>query len=246
MPSLSTAIKISLTDSRMSCVTCSPIGWAFFRYSISAPYPGCPYCAVQPPSTSRLAPVISPAAGEAKKSTAPVTSSTRPRRPNGIRDRVSSLSVSSSRRGLVMGVSTNVGDGVDPNLVRGKLDGHSLRQALHGMLGGAVDRAPRCPYVPHLRRDVDDGAAFATLNHAPSGSLGDQEDAFNIDRKHPVEVVLGHLKERLRHVRSGIVDEDVNLPQEVHCLSHLARVGDVANCGLHSLSSGSYFTCGLF
>jgi hypothetical protein len=99
--------------------------------------------------------------------------------------------------------------------------------------------------VPHLGRDVDDGPALAALNHAPSGSLGYQENAFDIDRKHLVEVLLGHLKERLRHVRSGIVNEDVDLLQEVHRLLHLARVGYVANYSLHVLPCGPYFRRGL-
>jgi magnesium transporter len=43
------------------------------------------YCAVQPPSTTRLVPVTSEAPGEARNTTAAATSSGRPMRPSGMR-----------------------------------------------------------------------------------------------------------------------------------------------------------------
>src|SRR5258708_2685065 len=44
------------------------------------------HCAVHPPSTARLAPVMSDDAGDARKTTAAATSAGVPRRPNGILD----------------------------------------------------------------------------------------------------------------------------------------------------------------
>src|SRR5712691_3267134 len=67
------------------------------------------YQAVQPPSTSRLDPVTSPAAGEARKTTAEATSSTVPSRPNGMRSSTHLRNTGSSKNGLVSGVVTKVG-----------------------------------------------------------------------------------------------------------------------------------------
>src|SRR5689334_8505436 len=68
-----------------------------------------PYHAVQPPSASRLEPVTSAAAGEARKTTAEATSSTVPTRPRGMRLRIHLWVSGSSRNGFDNGVSTKVG-----------------------------------------------------------------------------------------------------------------------------------------
>src|SRR5436305_4914631 len=69
----------------------------------------CDHQAVQPPSTRRLEPVTSAAAGEARKTIADATSSTVPRRPNGMRSSTHLRNTGSSKYGLVSGVVTNVG-----------------------------------------------------------------------------------------------------------------------------------------
>src|SRR5262249_6749681 len=65
--------------------------------------------AVQPPSTSRLDPVTSEAAGEARNTTAFATSSTVPRRPRGIRSCTHLLKAASLKNGSVSGVLIKVG-----------------------------------------------------------------------------------------------------------------------------------------
>src|SRR2546426_11898237 len=59
------------------------------------PYQLAPQRAVQPPSTRIVAPVISAAAGEARKTTTPATSLGLPIRPSTIRDNTSARNASS-------------------------------------------------------------------------------------------------------------------------------------------------------
>ena len=67
------------------------------------------YSAVQPPSTTRLEPVIKADASEARNTTAPITSSTCPIRPSLILESTLSAKALSSKYGRVSGVSMNVG-----------------------------------------------------------------------------------------------------------------------------------------
>ena len=64
----------------------------------------CAYCAVQPPSTGRIAPVTRPAARDDRKTTAAATSAVVPTRPMGIRARTWARNAGSSRRSAVPGV----------------------------------------------------------------------------------------------------------------------------------------------
>src|SRR3546814_10442981 len=65
--------------------------------------------AVQPPSTTMLVPVTSEDASDARKTTAPMRSSTVPRRPSLILSRTERMQSGSSKNGFVIGVAMNVG-----------------------------------------------------------------------------------------------------------------------------------------
>src|SRR3546814_4055129 len=65
--------------------------------------------AVQPPSTTMLVPVTSEDASDARKTTAPMRSSTVPRRPSLILSRTERMKSGSSKNGFVIGVAMNVG-----------------------------------------------------------------------------------------------------------------------------------------
>ena len=67
------------------------------------------YCKVHPPSISKVAPVISAAAGEAKNTTGQATSLTSPTRPRGMRSITDWRNSGMSRSGWVPGVSMKVG-----------------------------------------------------------------------------------------------------------------------------------------
>src|SRR5437870_3271840 len=67
------------------------------------------YSAVQPPSRTRAAPVISDEASEARKTIAPVNSSSWPSRPSLILESTSSRNALFSKSGRVIGVSRKVG-----------------------------------------------------------------------------------------------------------------------------------------
>ena len=62
------------------------------------------YWAVQPPSTGKIAPVISPDARDARKTTAAATSAVVPTRPTGIRSKTPARKVASSSLSAVPGV----------------------------------------------------------------------------------------------------------------------------------------------
>src|SRR5580700_5678318 len=67
------------------------------------------HSAVQPPSSTNAEPVISEDASEARKTMAPVSSSSWPRRPSLIFDKTSSRNALFSKNGFVIGVSRKVG-----------------------------------------------------------------------------------------------------------------------------------------
>src|ERR1700682_62810 len=67
------------------------------------------HSAVQPPSSPSAEPVISEEASEARKTMAPESSSSWPRRPSFIFDKTSSRNALFSKNGAVIGVSRNVG-----------------------------------------------------------------------------------------------------------------------------------------
>src|SRR5579864_2570652 len=67
------------------------------------------HSAVQPPSSTSAEPVISDDASEARKTMAPESSSSWPRRPSLIFDSTSSRNALFSKNGLVIGVSRKVG-----------------------------------------------------------------------------------------------------------------------------------------
>jgi hypothetical protein len=67
------------------------------------------HSAVQPPSTTSAEPVMSAAASDARNTTAPIRSSTWPRRPSLIRLSTSCRKAGSAKNGCVIGVSMKVG-----------------------------------------------------------------------------------------------------------------------------------------
>ena len=158
--------------------------------------------------------MISDAAGEARKTIAPVTSSMRPMRPMGI---------AIERPGAKFGILEKHGghrrfeergtDGVHPNILRRELHGHRFVQPLDGVLGHAIDRAARRADVPHLRRDMDDRAAFFAavrrFEHFAHRRLCDQERGAHVERQHLIEVIFGNVDERFGNVHARVVDENV-------------------------------------
>ena len=76
------------------------------------------YCAVQPPSTGRIAPVTRPDARDDRNTTAAATSAVVPTRPMGIRARTPARNAGSSSRSAVPGgVDSGGGDRVDGHAV---------------------------------------------------------------------------------------------------------------------------------
>src|SRR5262249_31660131 len=149
------------------------------------------YSAVQPPSRTRAAPVINDDASEARKTIAPVNSSSCPSRPSLILESTSSRKALFSKNGRVIGVCRKVGPGLLERMLwgAGELDRHRFGQPFHGVLAGAIDGAARRSDVPHLRRDVDDRAAAFGLDQAACDRLRHEEGGTDVERKNDVEVL---------------------------------------------------------
>lgn len=113
--------------------------------------------AVHPPSTTKLVPVTSADASEARNKAAPIRSSTRPIRPSLILASTDALNSGSSKKGLVSGVSIKVGAIVFermPWAARSSAEGHGLGLALvrsiaerHGLSVRCEDAAPGARFI---------------------------------------------------------------------------------------------------
>ena len=159
---------------------------------------------------------------------APVMSPSWPRRPSLILDSTSALNAAFSKNGRVSGVSRNVGPSELTRMLCGASSmRHGLGEALHGVLGRAVDRAPRGADVAHLRGDVDDGARLLGLDQPAGDGLGDEVGRAHVEPHDGVEVVDGDVEQRLGPVGAGVVDEDVEGLGAGYCRLHGGEVGDV-------------------
>ena len=155
--------------------------------------------AVQPPSTQQAGPVISAAAGEAAKTTAPATSSgCRAARAGSARARRRGTP---GRRGTARSsaCATNVGAiGDDADAARRELDRHRLGQSLDRVLGRAVDgcaaRAPTWPICDE--RNTITPPAPADHPRAPRAGRRAKAGA-HVERPEPVE------RRRGRHRRTA-------------------------------------------
>ncbi len=99
------------------------------------------------------------------------------------------------------------------------VDGHCLGQLNHGAFRGAVRRGPAAAGQPPARRQVDDHAATRARHHWDR-VLRQQEDRFDVDRHHPVPVLLARLRQRGAPDHTGAVDQDVERAERRHGLVH--------------------------
>ena len=66
------------------------------------------------------------------------------------------------------------------------------------------------------RRDVDDPAAAALLDHLLRGDLRAEERALEIDREHLFVLGLGRVEHRRARFDAGVVDHDVDAAELFH------------------------------
>ena len=171
---------------------------------------------------------MSEAASEARKTMAPVTSSSWPRRPSLILEITSALNAAFSKNGRVRGVSMKVGPTLLTRMLCGaELDRHGLGEAFHGVLGGAVDSAPRGADVAHLGRDVDDGAGLLGIHQPAGDGLRHEIGGAHVEAHDDVEVLDGDVEQGLGAVGAGVVDEDVEGFGPCDRLLHGGEIGDV-------------------
>ena len=186
------------------------------------------YSAVQPPSSLSAAPVISEEASDARNTMAPVISSSCPSRPSLIFDSTSSRNSLFSKNGRVIGVSRKVGPSELTRILCGReFDRHGLGEALHGVLGGAIDGAPRRADMAHLRGDVDDRAGELGLDQPQRHRLRHEEGGAHIEIEDGVEVLDRHVRQIGRPVDAGIVDQDLIRRARRQRRTHRVDIGDV-------------------
>ena len=100
-------------------------------------------------------------------------------------------------------------DAVDADVVRRQLHRHGLGEAFHGVLGGAVDGAPRGADVSHLRGHVDDGAGLLGFDEPARDGLGDEVGGAHVEPHDGIEVVDGDVEQHFGPVGAGVVEQDV-------------------------------------
>ena len=78
-------------------------------------------------------------------------------------------------------------DAVDADAVRSQLERHHTRQVVQRRLGGAVDREVSVWLHCRIRRNVDDGASLATVDHAAGHHLRYVDDCLQVHVKDGVD-----------------------------------------------------------
>jgi hypothetical protein len=102
-------------------------------------------------------PVTSAEASEARKTAAPMMSSTSPARPSLIFSSIQARAFGVGEGRAVRSVRMKVGQiGVHADAVAAPFDGHRLGEAFDRVLGGGIDGAVDPADMGHLRRDVDE------------------------------------------------------------------------------------------
>ena len=142
---------------------------------------------------------------------APVNSSSWPRRPSLMRcKRVLAERLVLEERPRHRRLDERRRQRVDADLVRRELDRHRLGEALHGVLGGAIDRAASAPPTWPICDDMlmIEPGCFASIRRARH-RLRHEKGGAHVEREDEVEILDLHVDERRRPVGAGIVDQDV-------------------------------------
>ena len=178
------------------------------------------WVAVRPPSIERIWPVTNDAASETRKMAGPDRSRVSPTRPSGMRPTMPALNVGIRQQaGDLRRVDEGGHDRVDADAVARPLGRPLARQRADRALGRDVGRVAGVDaQVRAHRRDVQDRAAVAALDHAADDRLGRHERAAHVELHDPVpvvaRVVLGRMQ-RLAGAAADRVDQDVDARRSV-------------------------------
>ena len=136
--------------------------------------------------------MMKPAAGEAKKTTAPATSSGVPRRPSGVRADflLAKSGVPPHPLPRQIGLHQARSDGIHGDAVRRELEGERPGQVHHGALRRAVRHALAPADDAVDRGEAHDPTAAAGPDHPGGSGLRDEYEAFEVDVDHGVPRVL--------------------------------------------------------
>ena len=112
-------------------------------------------------------------------------------------------------------------DGVRADALRAELERQALGQAPERVLRGRVVRHPLRGGMERVdRRDVDDRAAVALLEHLPRGLARAPEGSVHVDVEDIREGVERHLVDADVRVRGGVVDEHVETAEALDGRRH--------------------------
>ena len=175
------------------------------------------YCAVKPPSTTRLCPVIQALSSDSRNTAGPAMSSGCPIRRSG------------SRAAIVVHLIVEVGpvyvrergrhhaggQRVDPDPGRPEVDGQRPHERLDPALGRAVARVARRGHLGQLAADEHDRPAAG--HHLPQARPGQPEARVEVEVRHPRPLLVGGVAEVLLAAdHAGRVHQAVELAEGAH------------------------------
>ena len=183
--------------------------------------------AVLPASTVRTVPVMLLAFDPSRNSTASATSPTSA--TGAARCAAPAARGARSSRPWVISVSEKAGrDRVHVDAASAHLAGQRSGEADQRRFRGAVDREAAVAGEADNRRDVDDAAA-AVGQHVADHVLGQDDGRQHVQANQPLDVGVGHERQRAVRAQRGVVDEPVDraelgsqlldeLPESAHVL----------------------------
>ncbi len=95
-----------------------------------------------------------------------------------------------------------------------------LRRAHYAVLGGSVHGVSWMPDQAAVGGHVQDHPAVRVLQQVRQDVLAPQEDAPEVDRDDPIEVLSGAVQDRANHCDAGVVEDDVQLAVSLDGAAH--------------------------
>ena len=132
-------------------------------------------------------------------------------------------------------------NGVDANFGGGAFESGCFREAEHAVFAGDIDACPRKTLNAGDGRHVDDGAAFALLDHLLNFVFEAEPESFQIDVVDVVPVFFGLIDERNPDAfDAGVVEGDVEAAEFLDgFLNHCLDIGRFRNVGFQEESIAS-------
>src|SRR4029453_18866587 len=123
----------------------------------------------------------------------------------------------------------------DEDVMRRQFDPRRARQHAYATLGQTIGGVARHRPVLVYGADVDDAAPAALRDHLLRSELRAEEGALQVDRQHPVILLLGRVEHGGTRLNAGVVDHDVHAAELLDGgVDELVQVSDLADIGLYA------------